>query len=276
MKAPYETFEQIQTHYELEKRLASKLKNSSREERKTLYSSLYDQMFQEIPFHPQITRKKDINDSKREVDRKMRLVSRFLKPETSFAEIGPGDCNFSIDACSKVKTVKALDVSSEITQRNDLPENFELVLFDGCSIPLEDKNVDLVYSNQLMEHLHPEDANSQLQEIQRILKVGGKYVCITPNRLSGPHDVSQYFDSVATGFHLKEYTYTDLRAAFLEAGFSRVQTYIGGKGIYLRFPVFAVEAIEAFLDAAPSTLRKLLGRSLPGRFLLGAIVVGEK
>ncbi len=276
MKGLYENFTQIQTHYELEKQLAAQLKNANREERKRLYGELYDKLFSEITFHPQISRKDDVEASHREVSRKMRLVSRFLKPESDFVEIGPGDCSFSIAASAQVKRVRALDVSSEITKRDNLPQNFELVLYDGCLIPWQDCSVDLIYSNQLMEHLHPEDAELQLKEIARVLQPGGQYVCITPNRLSGPHDVSKYFDSVATGFHLKEYTYTDLYTAFKQAGFSKIISYIGGRGIYYRFPLQLLLAIEAILDKLPSPMRKFFGCSLVGRFLLGTIVVGQK
>lgn len=276
MRHPYESFAKLQEHYQLEKNLAEKLKSAAREERQTLYSSLYDEMFEKIPFHPQIKRKRSVSDSMREVNRKMNLVERFLKPDISFVEIGPGDCNFSIAVCPKVSSVKALDVSKTITHQEDLPKNFELVLFDGCSIPLDDESIDLVYSNQLLEHLHPEDADIQLRDVLRILRPGGLYICITPNRLSGPHDVSQYFDPIATGFHLKEYSYTELKSSFEKAGFSQIRFYVGGRGIYLRFPIYLIEGIEFILEVLPLPMRQFLGRSLPGRFLLGAVVVGEK
>jgi hypothetical protein len=57
-----------------------------------------------------------------------------------------------------------------------------------------------------MEHLHPEDALEQLQKIRRTLARGGVYVCITPNRVNGPHDVSGLFDDEARGLHLREYS----------------------------------------------------------------------
>ena len=105
-----------------------------------------------------------------------------------------------------MRQVYALDVSAEITSRVSLPSNFKLILSDGTSVPLPPESVDVAYSNQLMEHLHPDDALEQLQGIWRALRPGGVYICLTPNRVNGPHDISQYFDSVATGFHLKEYT----------------------------------------------------------------------
>ena len=73
-------------------------------------------------------------------------------------------------------------------------------------------SVDLAFSDQLMEHLHPDDAVEQLRNIHRALKPGGVYVCVTPNRLYGPSDISAFFDDEARGFHLKEYSLDEIRA----------------------------------------------------------------
>jgi hypothetical protein len=75
----------------------------------------------------------------------------------------------------------------------------------------------------LMEHLHPDDAMEQLRSIADALRPGGRYICITPNRLTGPHDISAGFDDEARGFHLREYTYRELACAFRRAGFRRVR-----------------------------------------------------
>ena len=37
-----------------------------------------------------------------------------------------------------------------------------------------------------------------------------RFICLTPHRSTGPHDMSKYFGDVATGFHLKEYTNKEL------------------------------------------------------------------
>ena len=92
-----------------------------------------------------------------------------------------------------------------------------------------------------MEHLHPDDASEQLTNIYEILINGGIYVCVTPNWLSGPHDISKYFDLVAKGFHLKEYTNTDLSNLFKRVGFSQVRAYLGAMGIYIRIPPLFAE-----------------------------------
>jgi ubiquinone/menaquinone biosynthesis C-methylase UbiE len=270
------TTEQIIEHYTLEKELAKQLLNSQKEQRKLLYTALYNQLFQKITHHPQISRKMDVSASQLEVQRKMNLVKRYLQPDTIFLEVGPGDCQFAFQVAQKVKQVFAVDVSQEITQNPEVPPNFELIISDGCDIPAAENSVSVAYSNQLMEHLHPEDAYEQLQGLFRCLKAGGVYICITPNRLAGPHDISKYFDPVATGFHLREYTNQELYDLFIKVGFSKITTYGGGKGIYFKCPRFLTISCEAILSRVPFSLRYRIGNWLPIRAILGVILVAQK
>jgi SAM-dependent methyltransferase len=136
--------------------------------------------------------------------------------------------------------------------------------------------VDVAYSNQLMEHLHPDDAAAQLDGIVRALRPGGIYLCITPNRVSGPHDISKYFDEVATGFHLKEYTFAELSALLRAAGFAAVTPYLGAGGAHLFYPGFVVRAFERSLRALPAPVRRRIAPSLPSRIVLGLRVVARK
>jgi len=203
------TFKQLKEHYEIEKKLANRLRNASREERRYLYNVLYDELYRRVPHHPQLTQKKYPELRYVKLSRQMRFLKRYLKPESIFLEVGPGDCTLSLNVAKHVKKVYAIDVSEEITKHEKFPQNFELIISDGCSIPVPQSSISIAYSNQLMEHLHPEDAYYQLKNIYKALNNNGKYICRTPNRLSGPHDISMYFDNVATGFHLKEYTITE-------------------------------------------------------------------
>jgi hypothetical protein len=63
----------------------------------------------------------------------------------------------------------------------------------------------------------------QLRNILAALRPGGHYICTTPNRLTGPHDISAGFDDEPRGFQLREYTYHELAPAFRQAGFRRVR-----------------------------------------------------
>jgi SAM-dependent methyltransferase len=134
----------------------------------------------------------------------------------------------------------------------------------------------MTYSNQLMEHLHPEDAYEQLCNIYNVLTPGGMYLCVTPNRLFGPHDISKYFDDVATGFHLKEYTVTELEAIFKKAGFSKIRLLLGAKGLYILFPTSPVRWLEGFLGKLSYALSRKISFLLPVKLLLGIKLVAIK
>lgn len=268
--------EKIRRHYDIEKELARTLMESREEERADLYTKLYDELFQRVPYHPQISDKISPQDRIRAVRRSLRLLKGDINHATCLLEIGAGDCQFSIEAAKLVKEVVALDVSHEVTKTSGLPKNVKIVISDGCSIPLPEESVDIAYSNQLMEHLHPDDANKQLINIVNVLKPGGKYFCITPNRLTGPHDISAYFDDEATGFHLKEYTNEELFQKFKTAGFSRLYAYIGKSGIYLRFPLSIKIKLERMICMSSPRVRRIITGSLIGRLILRIIIVGVK
>ncbi len=129
-----------------------------------------------------------------------RFLRRFLRKDTVFLEIGAGTCAISLAAARFVKKVYALEVSKEVTKHVQEPENFELVLFDGFSMPVPAESISVAYSDQVMEHIHPDDAYEQLVNIYNVLVHRGIYICITPNRLNGPHDISRYFDGVQLAF----------------------------------------------------------------------------
>lgn len=267
---------QIREHYEIEKDLAARLRNASREERRSLYTAVYDEMFRRVPNHPQLTHKAAPEQTAAAVRRKAELLKRFVNERSVFLELGPGDCALSVKMCRTARQVWAVDVSDVITRGLEAPDNFRLALSDGSSIPLPEASVDVAYSDQLMEHLHPEDAREQLRNIHRALVSGGIYLCITPNRLGGPHDVSRRFDREPTCFHLKEYTFAELKVLFREAGFRRVRAYVGARGTMVRFPFVALALVEKVIGGLPFALRKPLARSLPLRVLLGIRMVGVK
>ena len=270
------TMEQIREHYEIEKELAARLRNAPKQERRYLYSSLYDELFQRVPLHPLLTQKSSPAEALQAVHSQMRFLRRFVRPNITFLEVGPGDCALSVEMTKFAKQVYAVDVSDEITKGLTSPSNFHLILSDGSNIPVPQNSVDVAYSHQLMEHLHPDDAFEQLQNIYNALVPGGNYICITPNRLSGPHDISVFFDKVATGFHLKEYTTRELSGLFRKVGFSRIRIYVGFRGIHFIFPAPLLFLCEALLYKLPTALRESIARSRPFRVLLGIRLVGTK
>jgi SAM-dependent methyltransferase len=83
---------------------------------------------------------------------------------------------------------------------------------------------DAVISDQVIEHLHPDDLVEHFIGAHAILNAGGQYVFATPHAFEGPSDVSRVFGSDrAQGMHLKEYTYRELQDAVYAAGFQRIE-----------------------------------------------------
>ena len=251
----------LRRHYDVERALGDRLRTLPPAERRAMYGQIYNELFARVPDHPQLTRKVSAERSRVKTLAEFRLIEKFITPETAFLEIGAGDCAVSLHVAKHVRAVTALDVSDMILKDIAAPGNVRLLVFDGCDVPLPPGSVDVAYSNQVIEHLHPEDAALQVASILRVLKPGGCYVCVTPNRLNGPHDISMFFDTVASGLHMKEYTYRELDQFFRGLGFDRTRACLGLKGRFAALPVAVVGALEAALSILPARTRIALGRT---------------
>lgn len=256
------TPERLVAHYELERRLAERLRGAPAEARTRVYSEVYAELFAALPDHPQRTR--DDAGAARRVAEQVAMLSPLLPAGGRYLEIGCGDAALTFAMASRAAAAYGCDVTDALVDRAAAPPNFRMLLSDGVTIPLSPASVDLAYSNQLMEHLHPDDAAAQLREVARVLRPGGRYLCRTPSRLTGPHDISAYFGYEAQGFHLREYDYRSLRRLMLDAGFRRVVFVLGGRRA--RLPFWCAAAIETALDRLAQPLRSKLARRL-GRIL---------
>src|SRR5215210_8330031 len=88
VKGENRTIGQLREHYEVEKELALKLRYATRQERRHLYSSLYDELYRRVPHHPQVTTKTSPKWTAYHVSRQMRFLRRFLDKGTTFLEVG--------------------------------------------------------------------------------------------------------------------------------------------------------------------------------------------
>jgi SAM-dependent methyltransferase len=276
VNAVQRTPEEIRNHYLAETDLATQLKSSKPEERGALYLTVYEELFRRVPNHPILFRTVKPEQRRRAIQWQLQFLRRFLKPSQSFLEIGAGDCALALEVAKMVAKVYAVDVSAKLTESIARPDNFELCISDGSSVDVPDNSVDVAYSNQLMEHLHPDDALRQVREVYRALKPGGVYVCVTPNRLGGPYDISRNFDKVATGLHLKEYTVTDSSELFRLVGFARVRPYVGARGVYVGPPLSAMRVFETMLERLPHGFRLKVCDTMPMRPIMMIRLVGTK
>lgn len=270
-----ENVDRFRHHYEVERQIAQRLRAASRDERRHLYTSAYDELFERVPEHPQL---RDNGSGPRpgDAEDQWRFLRRFVRPGTTLLEIGAGDCALASRAARSGASVIALDVSPTILSCREVPSSVQRLVTDGIELPVADGSIGVAYSNQLMEHLHPDDSRAQLAEIVRALEPGGRYVCVTPNRLTGPHDVSRYFADEACGLHLKEYTVTELDELFRSAGFRSVRAYVGTRGMFVRVPLGVIRTAERIVGSLPPERRRAFRDSVLALPLLQARLAAVK
>jgi len=243
----------LTNHYLVEKELADQVRRSTREERQTLLPKVYDELFARVPDHPRLSRRENHDESKRSVEARMKILNGMLKENTVFLEIAPGDCRLACAVAPRVARVYAADISDQRTFGTEMPLNCELVLFDGFHLDLPQAFADVAFSYQFLEHLHPEDLGAHMDLVARALKPGGAYILDTPHSFSGPHDISRYFSNSAEGFHMHEWTYSEIAKLSQNHGFDRMSVYRFGR------------RWDTPLASMATCLTELCFRMLPGK-----------
>jgi SAM-dependent methyltransferase len=260
--------ERLRRHYEVEKALADRLRRTaSREERAKLYESMYDTLFAAVPDHPRLTLAHDRAFIERMNRGRLAIVAPYLKASSRVLDIGAGDCVFSFVLARRARSVTAIDIAEGSAVLDNAPENFQLLIYDGFNLPVEAGSMDLAFSDQLVEHLHVDDAEWHFQMIAKALAPGGYYVFRTPHRYTGPHDVSMYFtDGDPQGFHMKEWTYGEIQTVLHRSGYGKLTAIWYAKGLAVRMPMWMMLAAEQTLKAWPRGLRRTLSK-LPFPYL---------
>lgn len=261
--APVSTDGDALHHYQVERELADRLRSASKVERLGgLYASIYRERIARIPRHPLVVRSLDAKAQQRSANAQLRLLKPWLTPESVFLEVGPGDCALAHVVARFAKTVYAVDVTDALVGNIVPPPNFRFIASDGVNIPLRASVVDFAYSNQVLEHLHPDDVRDHLRSIHAALVPGGRLMCITPNRLSGPWDISRNFDDESTGLHLREYTISEVADLLRATGF-RVTLFASYRGWgRLQIPERPIRALEERIGGLPRRVRRPLASLL--------------
>jgi SAM-dependent methyltransferase len=162
----------------------------------------------------------------------MSFLEGFVGSAEVASEVGAGRCLLARVLAKRFKRVIALDVAP-LTDAANWPSNFQHVVFDGMRIDAAAGSADLVVSDNVLEHVHPDDALPELREMVRVLKPRGHIAILTPNKVNGPHDISADFSRRPERLHLKEYSSLEMKKLLQEAGCVSVRAYIGFNGRYV-------------------------------------------
>ena len=167
--------------------------------------------------------------------------SKYIPENSTVVDLGAGYCDF----INNVKAAKkyAVDISAELPNYagNEVAQISSSVTdLSGIST----SSVDIVHASNLLEHFSDSDLEMIMNEIERVLKSGGKLILMQPNyRLSHKN----YFDDPT---HKKVFSDASLESFLISHGFK----------IILKKPRFLPFSMKSNSSLIPHTLLGLIVR----------------
>lgn len=209
-------------HWNLERELTRLLMESTPETRWEVFEQAYTRFYSELTWLSLHTGDADLREPS---GRYRDWAAMIGQPPGRIYEVGSGSAKMLSYLASSGFECKATDITRERREKtgDGVPEKLSWGNSDGVNLDLfEPSNFyDVVVSDQVLEHLHPDDLERHFKSVLTILKPGGRYIFNTPHCYLGPHDVSQVFEcDEPHGMHLKEYTFLEMVAAAEQAGFT--------------------------------------------------------
>jgi len=217
--------EDLIASYELENIFHDKiLAELSIDVRRALNAEVYTKAFQIYAFEFKI----DFDAKSSPKDDLVQL----LRPELegrSILDVGCGGGAFLLSCARNIehRELLGLDVFAEnmtVPERKLTFKRSDVVRFGV------DKPFDVALTDNVYEHIAPQDVDEHLQSIRSALVPGGQVVILTPHRSFGPWDVTRIIDNSnsgwipARGTHINEVTYGELAAKLTANGFSDLRT----------------------------------------------------
>jgi len=201
---------------ELEAALAAQLQTARPSERAALYGSAYDEIYTLLLKDRGATAEEQVFGVS---DWMMSMLFKTATSETRILEIGCG-CGFaSLELAKRGHRVTGIDVSKIAIEKarnhaQGLGNQPEFLWGEGVRLPFDSGSFDFVFSIEVVEHLHPTDVPTHLEEVHRVLSSGGRYWFATPNGAAVKPPGTK-----ATHVHLKEWSLSELSVLLKEKGF---------------------------------------------------------
>jgi SAM-dependent methyltransferase len=220
------TEEMVLHHWDLEKKLTNELLESTPENRWDVFEQAYTLLYSELEWLNKVP-----GDTRSPVEKYKTWLQTIGDKPKKIYEIGSGKGQMISYLAECGFECKGTEITRERGSKhvNKSSANLAWGSSDGINLTkFEPANYyDLVLSNQVIEHFHPDDLQIHFQNVYSILNENGRYIFSTPHCHTGPHDVSSVFKcDDAIGMHLKEYTYQELIEPLTIAGFKNIACVI--------------------------------------------------
>jgi SAM-dependent methyltransferase len=218
------TEDMIRAHWNLERRVARALRASTPASRARVFEEGYGQLFGQLEWL------NAVHESGVRPNPDFPLWSSLIGGACTVYEVGSGNGRLLLYLAEHGHRCRGTEITP---QRGEAlaPANpgVSWGVSDGVHLAQFEPpdSVDVVISNQVVEHLHPDDVSSHLAGALAILRPGGRYILTTPHAAFGPSDVSAIFGcTVSQGTHLREYPWSELVRLSRTAGFVDAQAVL--------------------------------------------------
>lgn len=158
----------------------------------------------------------------RELFSKYPITSKIL-------DVGCGNGDFTTELLNMGFDVQGIDIGDS----SPLGERFTKVDIQHQKYPFPDNQFDVVFSKSVIEHLR--DPDYMVDEIYRILKPGGTFVCLTP---SWKHSYREQFYIDHT--HVTPFTRYSLETICELSGFNAKCSYFYQLPLLWKYPIFGI------------------------------------
>lgn len=221
----------ILKHWELEKCLRKSLLESTSDSRWDVSERCYNRLYRELPWLNRLAH--GAMNASRSI-----LYGNWIDvigpPPMKVYEVGSGKGELIQYLASCGFACKASEITRERGEKwSTSHPNLSWGTSDGVHFDRFEPEgfYDVVISDQVIEHLHPDDLLDHFRGVLSILVNGGRYIFSTPHISIGPSDISAVFRrDTPMGMHLREYTYHQIAGLLRRAGFQHVRSV-------LRFPI---------------------------------------
>lgn len=276
--------EEAKAHARLEGELTDRLLLSTAENRWREFSDAYSRLYRELPWLNESEGAREVRDPRAwDFHAWEALVGRGRK----LLEIGSGHGHLIRHLSLQGNSCYATEITQERGEKFVPKEDVvHWLQMDGVNLTqfVPENSFDVVVSDQVFEHLHPDDHVLHLSEVRKVLVANGRYILRAPHRSTGPHDVSRVFGAADAVFmHLCEPNYLLMRELVERAGFRKVSAVLALRraGIIMQSALFM--RYQMLIDRLENRLAKTHAQRLRfrefARFLLGhraVWIVAEK
>jgi 2-polyprenyl-3-methyl-5-hydroxy-6-metoxy-1,4-benzoquinol methylase len=219
------TEQMILAHWELEKQLTQDLLSSTPQNRWETFDRSYTRLYSDLEWLNRFVDESPLALAAYHKEQE-KWRAAIGEPPLKIYEIGSGKGRLITYLAEQGFMCKATEITCERGAKHldgGVP-NLSWGVSDGVHLEHFESaaSYDIVISNEVLEHLHPDDMEAHLCGSHQILKPGGRYIFDTPHRFTGPYDVSRVFKcDKPLGMHLKEYTYREFVTVLQRVGFKR-------------------------------------------------------